>query len=121
MGLPYRAATHWTWCASPQVLETAWLSERVCADAGGHCSRAIGRLAVHHGRLVGASGRLPVRHDFGQVSLFTLAAALIVLLLRFRRPGRVVLVLLPAGLGALWTGGLFAASDPRAEGCALSW
>jgi len=59
--------------------------------------------------LVSAESARQVRQDFGQISLFTLIAVLAVLLLRFRHPGHVLLVLLPAGLGALWTGGLFAA------------
>ena len=63
--------------------------------------------------LVSSESARQVRRDFGQVSLLTLGAVLLVLLARFRHPGKVLLVLLPAFLGALWTGGLFAVLGAR--------
>jgi len=44
-----------------------------------------------------------VGRDFGRIALLTVLAVVAVMVLRFRRPVLVLLVLLPAGLGALWT------------------
>lgn len=63
--------------------------------------------------LVSADSALQVAADFREVSLLTLAAIVLVLFLRFRRPGRVLLVLAPAALAALWTAGLGALLGQR--------
>ena len=63
---------------------------------------------------IGLTGTLPtaaesaemVAGTFGQVALLTLAAVLVVLVLRFRRPGRVLLVLVPAAVGTLLSASL---------------
>lgn len=63
---------------------------------------------------IGLTGTLPtaaesaemVAGTFGQVALLTLAAVLVVLAIRFRRPGRVLLVLVPAAVGTLLSASL---------------
>jgi predicted RND superfamily exporter protein len=56
--------------------------------------------------LASESGDL-IASDFQRIALWTVLAVLLGLGLRFRHPGRVALVLLPAALGTLWTAGLF--------------
>ncbi len=60
--------------------------------------------------LVSAESAQQVADDFARVSLVTVAAVLLVLLLRLRRPGRVALALAPATLGTLWTAALLSAA-----------
>jgi predicted RND superfamily exporter protein len=58
--------------------------------------------------LISTESAQGVGQDFRRVSLLTLAAIVLVLVVRFRSPGTVLLILVPATLGSLWTGGLFA-------------
>ncbi|HBP19085.1 MAG TPA: hypothetical protein DEA08_15025, partial [Planctomycetes bacterium] len=56
---------------------------------------------------VSAEATRQIGADFEQVSLLTALAVVVVLLLRFGRPGLATLALLPAALGTLWTAGAF--------------
>ena len=69
------------------------------------------RLSGLH--LVSAEAAVQVAADFRRVSLFTAGAVLLVLLVRFRGPRLAALVLLPAGLGVLWTAALYSLLDLR--------
>lgn len=63
--------------------------------------------------LVSAEAARQVAGDFQRVSLLTAGAVLAVLLVRFRSARLAGLVLLPAGLGVVWTAGLYALFDLR--------
>lgn len=63
--------------------------------------------------LVSADSAQEVAADFREVSLLTLAAVVAILFLHFRRPARVLVVIAPAALAALWTAGLGALLGER--------
>lgn len=60
---------------------------------------------------IGAEETQQVARDFRDVSLITGLVVAALIFLRFRRPGLTLLTLLPAGLGVLWTAGLYSLLD----------
>lgn len=83
-------------------------SRQELRDQLDHALRAAGVEGRATGlHFVSAEAAAQVAGDFSRVSLLTGLAVLGVMLLRFRGLRLTALVLLPAGLGVLWTAGLF--------------
>jgi predicted RND superfamily exporter protein len=61
--------------------------------------------------VVSSESAREVAADFTRICALTVGAVLLVLVLRLRHPGLVLLALTPAALGTLWTAGVLAATD----------
>ena len=104
--------------AAVQVFPAEGLWAGAARDQAARELRAVLAEAGVAGKLTGmplvsAEAADAVASDFLRICLLTAGCVLLLLVLRFRRPLRVLCVLTPAALSVLWTAGLFSLAGER--------